>query len=288
MSNLQEFSDALTGTVATVAPGLFSVHSRKSRSTGFLWRPGLVVTSDEALAEEGDVAVVASDGNERPATVVGRDAATAIAVLRFEADGVPAVSLTPALPKVGALVMAVGAEHGAPTAALGIVAAASGPWRSMRGGAIDARIALDVRPRRTAQGGLAVDAAGHVFGMIVSGPRRRVLVIPTATIERIAPRLETHGRIPRGYLGLGLQSVAVDGGGHGAMVVSVDATGPGAAAGVRQGDIVVAWNGQGVEGVQALIRSLGPDSVGETVALDLRRAGQPVRIDVRIGERPAA
>ena len=55
------------------------------------------------------------------------------------------------------------------------------------------------------------DAAGQSIGMAVFGPRRRVLVIPSSTIERVAVRLETHGYIARGYLGLGLQPVGLDG-----------------------------------------------------------------------------
>jgi S1-C subfamily serine protease len=70
--------------------------------------------------------------------------------------------------------------------------------------------------------------------MAVFGPRRRVLVIPSATIDRVAAKLETHGRIPRGYLGLALQPVRLDDSSTGAMVMSVDASGPGARAGVRK------------------------------------------------------
>jgi len=79
--------------------------------------------------------------------------------------------------------------------------------------------------------------------MAVFGPRRRVLVIPSATIGRVAARLESHGRIPRGYLGLGLRLVTTEGGRSGAMVMNVDPLGPGATAGIYQGDIVVDWKG---------------------------------------------
>jgi S1-C subfamily serine protease len=93
----------------------------------------------------------------------------------------------------------------------------------MRGGEIDARTELDLRLRQSAEGGLAFDVAGQAIGMAVFGPRRRVLVIPSGTIERVAAMLESHGRIARGYLGLGLQPVALQGGeGSGAIVMSVD------------------------------------------------------------------
>jgi S1-C subfamily serine protease len=116
-----------------------------------------------------------------------------------------------------------------------------------------------------------------------------VLVIPSATIERVAPKLESRGRVARGYLGLGLQPIAIDGSaGSGAMVMSVDPHGPGALADIHQGDILVAWNGEPIPHVQSLLRALGPDSVGQTVALGLRRTGQTQQVSLTITERPAA
>jgi S1-C subfamily serine protease len=125
--------------------------------------------------------------------------------------------------------------------------------------------------------------------MAVFGPRRSVLVIPAATIERVAAKLESHGRIARGYLGLGFQPVAVEGGEEsGVMVMSVDQQGPGAIAGIHQGDILVAWNGEPIRHVQSLLRALGPDSVGQTVMLRLRRAGETRQVSLTIAERPVA
>jgi S1-C subfamily serine protease len=143
--------------------------------------------------------------------------------------------------------------------------------------------------RQSAEGSIALDATGQAIGMAVFGPRRRVLVIPSATIERIAPKLESHGHIPRGYLGLGLQAVAVDGGdGSGAMVMSIDPQGPGAAAGVQQGDIIVTWNGEPIRQLQSLLRALGPDSVDQTVTLGLRRGGETKQVPLTIAQRPAS
>ena len=109
-----------------------------------------------------------------------------------------------------------------------------------------------------------------------------------ATIDRVAAALVAKGRIARGYLGLGLQAVKLEAGGVGLMAISVDAKGPGAAAGVKQGDVIVAWNGEALRGVPHLMRLLGPDSVGATVKLSLKRAGEPVELELKIGERPQA
>ena len=72
------------------------------------------------------------------------------------------------------------------------------------------------------------------------------------------------------------------------MVMSVDAKGPGAAAGVRQGDVIVAWDGRSIRSVQTLLRALGPDSVGSSVRLSLKRAGDPAEVSLTIRDRPDA
>jgi S1-C subfamily serine protease len=281
---LSTFSSAVAGVVAAAAPAIVSVHSRRSRATGFVWKQGLVVTADETLADEGDVAIQLADGTTRPATIAGRDHTTDIALLKVDTAGLAPAKLSTTVPALGSLALVVAAQRGHPAASLGIVSLAAGGWRSLRGGEIDSRIELDVRLPHSYQGGLALDASGEAIGMAVHGPRR-VLVIPAATIARVAPKLETHGRIARGYLGVGLQPIKLDDG-IGAMVMSIDKSGPSAAAGVRQGDVIVGWNDQALTSVRALLRALGPDSVGTTVDVAILRGGEPVKLKVTIGERP--
>jgi S1-C subfamily serine protease len=139
--------------------------------------------------------------------------------------------------------------------------------------------------RRGGQGAVALDAAGNAFGMAVRGPRKTI-VIPAGTIERVAATLQSHGRIPRGYFGLGLQAVRTSDKKSGAMVMSVDADGPAAKAGVLQGDVILAINGSEIDGVRSLLRALGPDSIGSTVELLVARGGTTSTIPVSIGERP--
>jgi len=284
-TQMQDLSATLVSLIANIAPSVVSFHSNRSRSTGFVWRPGLIVTADEALSEEGDLAVTFG-GQTITAQLVGRDPTTDIAVLRVDRSELRPIQLATSVVAPGVLVTAVGAEESTPTAAFGVVSRATGPWRSLRGGEIDARIELDLRLRRTAEGGLVLDMTGQAVGMAVFGPRRRVLVIPSATIERVAPKLESQGRVARGYLGLGLQPVAIDGSdGSGTMVMSVDPHGPGAQAGIHQGDILISWNGEPIPHVQSLLRALGPESVGQTVALALSRTGQTQQVSLTITER---
>jgi S1-C subfamily serine protease len=288
--NLASFSSLIADVVARTTPAVVSIHSHRSRASGFVWKPGLVVTADEALADEGEVLIKLADGTERPARVAGRDHTTDIALLRVDAPSdTPSkavVALTPVVPALGSLAVVVAAQRGAPTASLAMVSLVGERWRSLRGGEIDARIELDVRLRHSQQGGLVVNASGQAVGMAVLGPRR-VIVIPSATIERVAARLETHGRIARGYLGVGLQPVRLDDG-IGAMVMSVDKQGPAAAAGIKQGDVITGLNDERLSGVRSLARALGPDSVGSVVDVAVSRAGQPVQFRLTIGERPEA
>jgi S1-C subfamily serine protease len=287
LASLTALSASLAGVVSAAAPSIVSVHSHRSLSSGFAWKPGLIVTADEALADEGEVAVTLPGAKRAGAAIVGRDPTTDIALLRVEPASLAPIPLDGAPPVTGALALAVGARDGEAVAAFGIVASSGPAWRSMRGGEIDARLELDVALRRAAEGGLALDAAGRAFGMTVFGPRRRVLVIPSATIARVAAHLETHGKVARGYLGLGLRPVRIEGdGGVGAMVVNVDANGPGAKSGIHQGDVIQAWDGKAITGVNALVRALGPASVGKTVAVSLRRGGEIRSVDLMIGERP--
>jgi S1-C subfamily serine protease len=288
-SVVEDLSRSLAALVSGVSNSVVAVRSHRSRSSGFVWRPGLVVTADEALSDEGDVTATAEGGQTFSARVLGRDPTTDIALLRIDSANLPPAALATTAAAPGEIAVVVGAEDGAPTAALGIVGHASGPWRSLRGGDIDARLELAITLRPRSEGGLALDAGGHGFGMAVFGPRRRVLVIPSATIERVAAKLEQHGRISRGYLGLGLQQVTLqDGDGIGIMVMRVDPHGPAAAAGVRQGDIIVTLDREPVRGVRSLLRALGPSSVGRTLALGLTRAGDPTTVSLTVVERPPA
>jgi S1-C subfamily serine protease len=286
-STFEQLSTATADAVAAAADSLVAVHTARSRSSGFAWRDGLIVTCDEALPDDAEVTVCLPGGATASAKLVGRDAGTDIALLRLEGASPAPIVFDAAPVRTGAFALAIGSLAGAPVVAAGVVSLSGPGWRSLRGGEIDARIELGLTLRRLAEGGLAIDAKGRAIGMNVFGPRRRVLVIPGPTIDRVAAQLAAHGRVPRGYLGVGLQPVKIEPEGIGAMVMAVDRDGPAARAGLHQGDVIVAWNGQPLRSVQALLRALGPASVGTVVTMSLRRAGQSIEVKITIGERPA-
>ena len=285
-SPLAPLSAALADIVARCAGSVVEVQSHRSLASGFFWRADLIVTPDETLAEDGEILIERADGTVLPAELVGRDPTTDVALLRIAGgSGTPIVFAAEQV-RPGSLAIALGAAESTPLVAFGVVAAVGPAWQSMRGGTIDARIDLDLCIRRRAEGGLAIAADGQPFGMAVRGPRGRAIVIPSKTIDRVADQLYRHGRVPRAYLGAGLRDVPLDDGTSGAMVLTVDAAGPAAAAGLRQGDIITMWQGHRVGYVSTLLRVLRTHTVGTEVPIGLIRGGVTMELIVTIGDRP--
>jgi S1-C subfamily serine protease len=295
--SLSQLSHDFAALVAAAAPAVAAVYGGGRRpSSGLVWQPGIVVTAEETIAHDSNLAVVLPGGDRVQATLAGRDPSTDIAVLRYDgAAPSQAFSARPAAAglQAGQLALAVGNAEGGAIATLGMVSFAGGPWESRLGGHIDVRLVIDTRLPAIAEGGALVAADGSFIGMAVFGPRRRVLAIPAATIARIAPVILDRGHISRGYLGVSLQRVSLSAaaGGEqrrGAMVVTLDPDGPAKAAGIHQGDIIVAVGGAVVSGPRSLYHQLGPDAVGKKMAVDLVRAGAHATVEVIIAPRPAA
>jgi S1-C subfamily serine protease len=298
-NSLIAFSDAAAQLVERSASSIVAVHGGgRWPSSGIHWRSGVIVTAEEVLERDEDIKVALPGGRVVAASLAGRDPSTDVAVLRFQPDGLSAAATADAASlRPGHIVLAIGNHEGAPLASLGIVAIAGPAWRSLRGGAIDSLIRLDLALSPAAEGGAVVDVQGRVVGMAVLGPRRRALAIPTSTIDRVVDQLLAKGHVFRGYLGAGLQPVRLgrrsngaqsSGSGRGILVASIDPDGPAARAGLLVGDIVTTWNAKPVDRVREVMRFLGSDSIGNTVDLGLLRGGAPTTLKVVIGERPVA
>ena len=296
---LVAFSDHAAQLVERTGSSIVAVHGGgRGSSSGIHWRSGVIVTAEEVLERDEDVKITLPSGRLVEASLAGRDPSTDVAVLRFQSDGLPAASTADAAPlRPGHVVLAVGNHEGAPVASLGVVATVGGPWHSLRGGTIDNLIRVDLVLSRAAEGGALIDAQGSVVGMAVLGPRRRVLAIPTSTIDRVVDQLLAKGHIFRGYLGAGLQPLRRGRPSHdpqpagsvrGVLVVSIDPDGPAARAGLLVGDIVMTWNAKPIDRVRDVMHLLGVDSVGATVDLQLIRGGAPTALKVALGERPMA
>jgi len=293
---LTQFSAAMAERAAAARPLVAAVNVRgHSPRSGTLWSGNLVIASEQALPRTVEAEVVLADGKTVAARLAGRDPGTNIAVLQLDSSVQPA---WPAAvePRPGATVLALAADGiGGSAVRAGAVHSVGPAWHSRSGGQIDRRIWLDLRLGSGEEGGPVIDATGGLLGISTLGPRQRVLVIPTATIERVIEPLLSKGRIARGWLGLAVQPVTVPealretaGPPQGLMVLGLTPDGPAAQAGVLMGDIVVAIDGAAVAGISQLAGLLGSEAVGRQVELQLIRAGQRQSVPVTLGERPAA
>ena len=286
MTVLSQISEATRALVETAARRVVAINTgRRNAASGILWRAGLIVTANEALDEDDAIEVTMPDGGVSTATLAGRDPSTDIALIRVAAGSKSLASFKPAAAvKAGHLAVAVGRAGNAALAAWGIVTEAGGSWRSWAGGLVERRILLDLALDRRSHGGAVVDAAGDLIGLAAFAPRRRALVIPAETVDRIGERLAAKGSIARGYLGVGLHPLRGERA-AGAIVVRLDENGPAKRAGILVGDIIIAWNGEPIRGVRDLLNRLGPDAAGSTVTFGVMRANQHTSVEVAVGER---
>nr|WP_294522876.1 S1C family serine protease [uncultured Rhodopila sp.] len=296
MGIIDTLSTELADRTAQAATFTVGIHSGQRPRSGILWRPDVVLASEQVLPEDATDLTVIRGGTRVAATLAGRDPGTNVAVLKLESplDGaLPRAETEP--PRVGSLALLIGADaSGAPTARLATVHEVGAAWHSMAGGRIDALIRLDSRLAAD-EGGPVISLAGGLIGMSTSGPRRRTIVIPAATLERVVDPLLADGRIARGWLGIGLQPVMIPDGfrqstgrDSGLMVVSLADGAPAATAKILPGDIVLDIDGAPVSRPRALTASLGPDRIGQAVVLRVLRAGAVQTIAVTVAARPAA
>jgi S1-C subfamily serine protease len=293
INRLSDVSQAIESQVAAAHGLAVAVRNASHRHvSALLWQADAVVTSEQAVGNRDEYEVVTPTGAAVTARIAGRDPGTNLLVLRTDAP-LAAPTVPRGTARVGSLALALGADAaGAPIARLGLVSSVGSQWYSRAGGRLEQRIALDIRLRRTEEGGPVLDAAGALLGMSTLGPPGVVLVIPVATLERVVPRLLSDGQVPRGWLGLGLQPVAVPeslreaaGETMGMMVMSIAADGPGDVAGVKAGDILLTIDGASMRGLRRIIAQLDDESVGKTLALRLIRGGEVVTSNLVVTAR---
>jgi S1-C subfamily serine protease len=294
---LQALSDDLAGAVERAGLSVVAIHARRRiPASGILWRPGVVAAAHHTIHREDGITVTLPDGSTVGATLAGRDPSTDLAVLRLDAERGTSATLAEGFePRVGQLVLALGRPGESVTAALGILSAVGGEWRTWHGGRIDRALHLDLSIYDGFSGGPLVDPAGRVIGLNTSGLARGMpMSIPTSTVARVVEQLLSQGRVRRGYIGIGVQPVRIPGSlatelgvdrPVGLMVVSADEGGPAATAGVLLGDIVVSFDGTGVADPRELLSLLTEERVGKGITLRLVRAGKAKDVRVTVAER---
>jgi len=293
VSMLQTLSDNLAAAAERVGRRVVAIRARRRiPSSGILWRDGVVVTAQHTIQREEDIVITLPDGTDVPATLVGRDPGSDLAALRLAPTNVPPGALDVApldAIRAGSLVLALGRPGAELTAALGLVSAVGDPWRTWHGGRIDRLIRLDIGIYDGFSGGPLVDAEGRVLGVNTSTLLRGApTAVPAATVERVLGQLLEHGHVPTGYLGVGMQTVALSEQSTGLMVMSVDPAGPARRGGVLLGDVITAIDDKAVSDPADVLAHLDAGQVGKPARLGLVRAGQSTSVTVTVGDRPIA
>jgi S1-C subfamily serine protease len=300
MEPMKQLSEALVATVHAFAPSTVRVEGRRRYPlSGTVWSDGVIVTTNRAVAREEGIRVGLPDGETIPASLVGRDPGTDLAVLRVEGTLPGALLQVPSwqdeeMP-VGSLVLLLGRPGEGVQASYGIVSRQSGAWRTATGSRVDRFIQVDARTFPGFSGGPLLSTVGTVVGVNTAALLRGVPVtVPTATVMRVVEAILAHGRVRRGYLGIGVQPVRLPVGIRdetrqetGLLVTMVQPDGAAWRAGLLLGDVLVALDGQLLRNIDDLQAYLADDRIGEQLSARVLRGGQLQDLTVRIEESSA-
>jgi S1-C subfamily serine protease len=269
---------------------------RRMPASGIAYTPDLVLTADHIVERDEDIHILLSNGERISARLAGRDPGDDLALLRIDARMLVAAEPAAQPARLGQLALAIGrpSEEGI-QASLGIVSAIGGQVRTDRGSLLEQYIRSDTIPYPGFSGGPLIDVDGRVLGLNTSGVARGVaLTIPVALAWRAAEVLAQHGAIRRGYLGIRSQPVEIGPAQRltlgreqevGLLLVGIEDESPASAAGLLVGDILVGLGGETISDPDHLLARLAGDIVGKSVPVEILRGGQPVAVQVRIGER---
>jgi serine protease Do len=298
-AELIELSDALAQSTDRTAASAVAVHTEsRGSSSGVVWRPGVVVTAEHALRRDEEIHLTLPDRRVVSGTLAGRDPSTDIAVLKC-AEAATAISEfgDVASLKPGNLALVVGRTRASgPIAGLAVVSLVVAERHTWAGASLAPYVRLDIGLQPTAAGGVVIDAHGRAVGMATPRfARFGAIAIPAPTINRVVDVLLEKGRIPRGYLGVGLQSVRLpDALRHtlqrdeksAAIVLDVEPNGPAHKAGIVIGDILVSLAGRAVTGLEDIYSQLHGEVIAKPLALKFIRGGAIQETNIIVGERP--
>jgi S1-C subfamily serine protease len=297
---LAEFSGDLARLVAGVSPAVLALQARRTRGrgwfgtmgggSGILVSPdGEVLTNQHVVEDALTVEALLPGGERAPARVVGSDAATDLALLKVPGQGLPHLRLAEdrAL-RVGELVLAMGSPFGlAGSVSMGIVSGVGRTMRSGSGHLIENVLQTDAPLNPGNSGGPLVDMQGRVVGVntaLLMPGQGIALAIPSSTAAHVLAELRAHGRVRRAWLGVVGQTVELRGDRGGFLVHEVQEASPAERAGLEQGDVVVAIDGEPLKGMDDLQRRLTKDSIGRRVVLSLLRERRVLELEARLAE----
>ena len=295
--------DRIPDIVDEVQPSVVAVQSGGGEGSGVVWdEDGTIVTNHHVVAGGRDFTIVFADGQRSDAEVIASDPLTDLAVLRTERRDLPPAEFADDLPQVGELAIAIGNPLGFEnTVTAGIV---SGLHRSIPGSAASSQSLIDLVQTDAAispgnSGGALVDGQGQVMGINVAyiPPSARAVsigfAIPSATVTDVVEQLLDDGTVSHAFFGIQPTALTpqiaarlgaeVD---AGVVVLGVVDGGPAAAAGIEEGDILTALDGEEIRSVEEFLAALRGTEPGEEVTVTLVRGGDQQEVTVTLTDRP--
>ncbi len=305
---LDAYSQAVVNAVDRIGPAVVSVgmarraperlrrrglDELKGAGSGLVIAPdGFILTNSHVVTSADRIEVRFPDGHEMPATMVGNDPHSDLAVLRVATSGLPSAELGDSSRlRVGQLVIAIGNPLGfQATVTAGVLSALGRTLRSNTGRLIEGVIQSDAALNPGNSGGPLVDFRGSVIGIntaIWEGSQGICFAIPVNTAKLVASQLINHGAVRRAYLGVILQMTGVDrrlvdrhalDASSAALVTDVDPEGAAKHAGLRAGDVIVKAGDRAVHSPDDLQVALGGHHIGDALVVDVLRSGERVSI----------
>ncbi len=297
---LDAYSEAVMTAVERVSPSVVRIEVEQARGrggsgSGFVIAPdGFVVTNSHVVHGARAIHVTLADGRRVPATLVGDDADTDIAVVRIAADGlVPATLGESHKLRVGQVAIAIGSPFGfQATVTAGVVSALGRSLRAQSGRLIDDVLQTDAALNPGNSGGPLVNSRGEVIGVNTATilPAQGLCFAISIDLARfVASTLMREGRVTRGFLGIAGQNArlrrliarkfALD---HesGVLVLAVEKDSPAERVGLREGDVLVGLDGQPVAGVDDLHRLLTGERIGRPIEIVVLRNSEKLAMQV--------
>ena len=307
---LDSYSAAVTAAVARVAPAVAHVGVRRRRGSrgarsegagsGFLITPdGYLLTNSHVAGGAVGIEVVLADGRRASAEIVGDDPDSDLALLKVAASDLAWCRLgDSARVTVGQIAIAIGSPYGFQhTVTAGIVSALGRSMRAQTGRLLDNVLQTDAALNPGNSGGPLVDARGEVIGVntaVILPAQGICFAIAASTAERVAIALIREGRVRRGWLGLGGETVPVLrrvvrhfdlAHETGVRVQSVERGSPASVAGIAVGDVIVALDDAPIANVDALQKGLAGDAIGRALQVVILRGNRRIMLDVVPSER---
>jgi S1-C subfamily serine protease len=307
---LDAYSAAVVGAVAQVGPAVVSVYvggaaeaerARGGAGSGVVVTPdGYLLTNEHVVQRVSEARVAFVDGRSVPAVVAGRDPATDLAVLRAQAGALPYAQLASSQRlRAGQLVVAVGNPFGfESTVSAGVVSALGRSLRSRQGRLIEGVVQHTAALNPGNSGGPLVDSSGRVAGIntaIIAMAQGIGFAIPAVTAQWVLTEILTQGRVRRAWLGVAARDRPLElrlvralglAARQAVEVMSREAQGPAADSDLHPGDLIVAVDGEAVDGVDALHRLLSRVPPGSAITLRVVRRTQLLEIALTVREPP--